>query len=150
MDSSGNYIIVADVYEKPDKEGKKIGSSSAYFSIPKDYLLNMTLNNPNGIYSTNENLSFNFSIANIGNEQFNSEIIISIPELNWNLSKVVSIEPKKKTILLGSDISLASLNAGSHNIIAEIKSDNAKKKFFLCYTESKIISICSKKELQCL
>ena len=136
----GVYFITAEAYSN----GNKIGSSSTYFKVSRDYIPKINFDNPDKTYRVRENMNINLEVKNVGSALWSSGINISIPVLAFEDSINISLNPNE-TIKINYNLSIPETTpAGKHDVIVTVDFDNFTKHFSFFIPDSNLISILGK------
>jgi parallel beta-helix repeat protein len=131
----GISLVTAEAY----KDGNKIGSDSAYFEVPKDYIAVLSFDKPDKAYNVRQNMSVYLNITNVGAALWNSTVNISIPDLAFEDSKFVVVNPNE-TEKISYNLSIPeNLTAGKHDVIVTIGFDHSKMQYYFVIPDSNLI-----------
>ncbi|MEM0316148.1 MAG: hypothetical protein QXL61_08650, partial [Archaeoglobaceae archaeon] len=131
-DTYGIYLVAVEAYS----ESNKIGSGSTYFEVKRSYVVRTIFDKPDGVYMIGRNMSIDLEITNVGSNRWNSSVNISIPDLNYNNSTNVSLNPNQ-TATVKYDLGIPEIPAGKHDVIVTIGSDIYKYHFII--PDSKLV-----------
>jgi thiol-disulfide isomerase/thioredoxin len=131
----GTYIVTAEAFAN----GDKIGSGSTYFEVSKDYIVKINFDNPSKTYKVRESMNIDLEVTNIGSALWSSIINISIPDLAYENSSYVSLNPKE-TEKISYDLNIPeNVTAGKHDVIVTIGFDSSVKQYYFIIPESNLV-----------
>ena len=125
----GIYTLTAEAYEN----GVKIGSSSTYFKLAKDYFLDISFDKPDKAYRIRQNISVHLDAGNYGNTPWNSQLNISIPSLSFSDKKSLSLKSGEIEHFLYILNIPETIGQGKHDVIVTSSYDGStiKDAFFI-------------------
>ena len=131
----GTYIVTVEAYSN----GNKIGSGSTYFEVLKDYIVKVNFDKPDKAYRIRENMYIDLEVTNIGSALWSSIINISIPDLAFEDSKFVSLNPNE-TEKFSYNLNISETTpAGKHDVIVTIGFDNSAKQYYFVIPDSNLV-----------
>ncbi|NAT10896.1 hypothetical protein C4E22_05040, partial [ANME-1 cluster archaeon AG-394-G06] len=131
----GVYVVTAEAYE----DGNKIGSDSTYFGVRKAYSAELSFDKPDKVYKVRQNMIVYLNITNVGAVLWNSTVNTSIPDLAFEDSKFVVLNPNE-TEEIRYDLNIGNLTAGKHDVIVTVSRDDSTIKdcFFIPCSDLRI------------
>jgi len=133
-DIDGTHLLIVEAY----KGTNKIGSNSTFFKVSKNYIVRLDFDNPFKTYRIRQNMGMDVSLLNTAASALNTQVNISIPDINFNDSKYLKVNPTQTEKIHYNVTVPENLNAGKHNVIITVGVDNSEKEYNFVIPDSKL------------